>query len=780
MTSLEFLWDINSAHDVLPWIHSHDRDKVKQKRWQAYKNLMSLINKSTFQSLQKLVIVIVDHGDGSDWVPEEITEVSQTKLPQVIFLDPTDQLMEEFAGQLQKFELTLPIDMADYFESKMGDIQVIEGGIGIARFRKFWRSIPGRLLIDGRLDFSRELGMAQTWQSIGAKKRAEQDRAILSEWKLKSLPPTSQLDVRSIPSTCGILTEDEISITEDHDAYSLLDGLHGQTFTSVEDHDAYSLLDGLHGQTFTALEVTTAFCKRAAIAHQLTSCLTEIFFDRALARAKELDDHMERTGSAVGPLHGLPISLKDTFNIAGMDSSLGIAAMAFHPSPANCPLVDILIAAGAVLYVKTNIPQTLMALDSVNNVFGRVLNPANRSLTAGGSSGGEGALLALRGSPLGVGTDIGGSIRVPAMCNGLYGFKPSAGRIPYVGPMGRLTAARGRLGLQTSAGPLATSLRDVQLFMEVVAHAQPWETSADALPGTWEEQGRAGDEWEKPVTSLRDVQLFMEVVARAQPWETSADALPGTWEEQGRAGDEWEKPVFGVIRTDHSVTPLPPVANVVEETVVALKEAGLEVIEIDSKALAECQSLAYGFFDMGDNAMLDLIEETGEPFIPWLEGKVGRKSPKSMEEISELHAQRLEVMKKMLKVFKAPDGRKIDAIILPVAPHPVPEIDRWNTVGYTSSFVLLDWPAGTVPIRKVNETDLQGEVQEKSLGTLDGRTRKLWDRKSVDRRIYLDSALSVQVVAPRLQERRLWQSMDIIDRVVKKKASKQEAPKPKL
>jgi hypothetical protein len=85
-----------------------------------------------------------------------------------------------------------------------------------------------------------------------------------------------------------------------------------------------------------------------------------------------------------------------------------------------------------------------------------------------------------------------------------------------------------------------------------------------------------------------------------------------------------------------------------------------------------------------------------------------------------------------------------------------------------------------VPIRKVNETDLQGEVQEKSLGTLDGRTRKLWDRKSVNRRVYLDSALSVQVVAPRLQERRLWQSMDIIDRVVKKKASKQEAPKPKL
>ncbi|OBT57713.1 hypothetical protein VE04_01946 [Pseudogymnoascus sp. 24MN13] len=522
--------------------------------------------------------------------------------------------------------------------------------------------------------------MPQTWQSIGAKKRAEQDRAIPSEWKLKSLPPTSQLDVRSIPSTCGILTADEISITEDH--------------------DAYSLLNGLHGQSLTALEVTTAFCKRAAIAHQLTSCLTEIFFDRALARAKELDDHMERTGRAFGPLHGLPISLKDTFNIAGMDSSLGIAAMAFHPAPANCPLVDILLAAGAVLYVKTNIPQTLMALDSINNIFGRVLNPANRALTAGGSSGGEGALLALRGYPLGGGSDIGGSIRVPAMCNGLYGFVPSSGRIPYVGPMGRRTTSRGRLGLQTSAGPIATSLRDVEVFMEVVARARPRGTAA-------------------------------------------AGRCPAAWEEQGRAGDEWEKPVFGVIRTDHSVTPLPPVANVVEETVVALKEAGLEVVEIDSKALAECQMLAYGFFDIGDNAMLDLIEETKEPLIPWLEGKVGRKAPKSVEEVSELHAQRLEVMKKMLKVFKTPDGRKIDAVILPVAPHPVPEIDRWNTVGYTSSFVLLDWPAGTVPIRKVNEKDLEGEVQGKSLGTLDNRTRMLWDRKTVDRRVYLDSAPSV-------------------------------------
>lgn len=158
MTSLEFMWDIDTSLVVLPWIHSKDREKVKLKRWKAYKNLMSLINKLTFPSLEKLVVVIVDYGGGSGWVPEEITKVSQTKPPQVIFLDPTDQLVKEFDGQLQKFELTLPIDRAKDLESNMGDLQVIEGGIGVTRFRKFWRSLPKQLLIHDGLGFSRELG----------------------------------------------------------------------------------------------------------------------------------------------------------------------------------------------------------------------------------------------------------------------------------------------------------------------------------------------------------------------------------------------------------------------------------------------------------------------------------------------------------------------------------------------------------------------------------------------------------------------------------------------
>ena len=88
---------------------------------------------------------------------------------------------------------------------------------------------------------------------------------------------------------------------------------------------------------------------------------------------------------------------------------------------------------GAVLYVKTSVPHTLMSGETINNIIGYTWNPKNRNLCSGGSSGGEGALIGLRGSPGGFGTDIGGSIRIPAGFNGLYGIRPSGGRLPYEG-----------------------------------------------------------------------------------------------------------------------------------------------------------------------------------------------------------------------------------------------------------------------------------------------------------------------------------------------------------
>ncbi|KAE9370266.1 general amidase-like protein [Stipitochalara longipes BDJ] len=545
------------------------------------------------------------------------------------------------------------------------------------------------------------------WKTIAQQKQVERQSRIPPAWLLKTPPLASTLDVRSVPRASGILSSQELNITENY--------------------DATSLADAIRSRQHTAEEVTIAFCKRAAIAQQVCNCLTEIFFEDAIKRANFLDKEYERTGKTLGPLHGVPVSLKDTFDVAGYESSIGIASLVGKPAKKNALLVDILLEQGAVIYCKTNIPQTLMALDSDNNVFGRVLNPRNRLVTAGGSSGGEGALVAMRGSVLGVGTDVGGSIRIPAMCGGLYGIKPSAQRIPYVGQENGTRQGASKIGLFASAGPIAATLRDCELFLKTISDSRPWERDPSLIYGLWSEQGSIG-----------------------------------------------RKPLLGVVRQDGVITPLPPVSKVLDETVQALRKSGLEVIEIDAPAFKKCQSLANKFFGIdGGNHIFDLLEATKEPLTAWLSTRLRRGKSISLDRLVEIHAQKIELETEMLKIWRDPKtGRQIDAFICPVAPHPVPPIDRWNGVSYTSSFVLLDYPAGTLPVRDFTEQDLKGELSDdKPLGSWDKVNRELWNETTIDRKLYLNTKLSVQVVAPKLQERRLYQAMSVVDNILQMQSS---------
>lgn len=471
-------------------------------------------------------------------------------------------------------------------------------------------------------------------------------------------------------------------------------------------------------------------------------------FAEAMERARWLDERYAATGGrTVGSLHGVPISLKDTFRVKGYDASLGVASLAFDPAKENSLLVDILLEAGAVLYVKTNVPQTLMALDSVNNLFGRTMNPINRRVTAGGSSGGEGALVAMRGSLLGIGTDTGGSIRVPAMCNGLYGLKPSVGRVPFVGQASMQLPGTSKLTLAASAGPIAGSLRDCELLMRVVSGARPWERDPEIVMGRWQD--------------MDDLDMHVR---------------------EGR-----RTPVIGVIRRDGLIEPLPPVLKVLEEVVGKLRDSGVDVVELDVPQFKRCQSLANAMFDIdGGKSVFDMLERTGEPLVNWLSTRLRRKKPMELEALRELHARRTELVTEFLKVWKGADGRRIDAIICPVAPHPVPPIDGWNGVSYTSSFVLLDYPAGTVPVRLFEQSDLEGEVRGEILSPWDKVNRDLCkpppnvkhfacpvlttclgNRDSIDRSVYLGTPLSIQVVAPKLQERRLYRAMEVVDNAIK-------------
>lgn len=324
-----------------------------------------------------------------------------------------------------------------------------------------------------------------------------------------------------------------------------------------------------------------------------------------------------------------------------------------------------------------------MALDSHNNVFGRTINPANTLVTAGGSSGGEGALLAMHGSVLGVGTDVGGSIRIPAMCNGLYGIKPSWERIPYAGQEGGMPPALSKLGIPASAGPLAHSMRDMELFFSTISTQKPWLMDPDVVPSPW---------------------LSLSTLCRTRGLR------------------------IGITRRDGVMEPHPPILGVLDEVSESLKKAGIEVIEMDITPLfSKCQSLANGLFGVeGNQSMLDLLESTSEPLSPWLANRLRRKNALPFDKLRELHAKRTELQRQFLRIWK--DGKgEIDAFICPVAPHPVPPIDRWNGVSYTSSFVLLDYPAGVVPIRTFEERDMQAEIPSnvKSLGSWDKTNREL-------------------------------------------------------
>ncbi|KAI2480474.1 Acetamidase [Pyrenophora tritici-repentis] len=540
------------------------------------------------------------------------------------------------------------------------------------------------------------------WQDVSQRKKDEQYGRIPADWRLKTLPGPHVKSYMDIPRNCGLLSKEELDITEKYDAVALAQAIKDKQVKCVD--------------------VTRAFCKRAAIAHQLTNCLTEIFFDDALKRAQELDHHLASGNPLLGFLHGVPISLKDTFKVRGYDASIGLAALCFKPAQENSTLVECLLRAGAVLYCKTNIPQTLMALDSHNNIFGRTINPLNTAVTAGGSSGGEGALVAMRGSILGVGTDVGGSIRIPAMCDGTFGVKPSWDRIPYAGQEGGALPGASKIGIPASAGPLAHSMRDIELFFSAISAQQPWTTDADVAPLPW----------------------------------TPSSSLP-------------KKLRIGIVRRDGVIDPHPPIARLLDEVKSNLQNSGVQVVEADITSLfSQCQSLANALFGVeGGNAMLDLLESFNEPLSPWLATRLKRKKHMDLKQVQQLHGKRDALRKQFLKIWKDEHG-DMDAFVCPVAPHPVPPIDRYNGVSYTSSFVLLDYPAGVVPVRIFEEKDMQGEMEGgKPLGSWDKANRELWT--GFDRSVYLGTPLCVQVVAPRLQEEKLVQAMAAIDDAVRGK-----------
>ena len=197
---------------------------------------------------------------------------------------------------------------------------------------------------------------------------------------------------------------------------------------------------------------------------------------RARAEADEADAALTR-GEVRGPLHGVPMTIKDSFQTAGMRTTSGAPELArFIPEEDAWPVAR-LRAAGAIIFGKTNLPIYAGDLQSYNEVFGTTNNPYDVSRSPGGSSGGAAAALACGFTPLELGSDIGGSIRLPAHMSGVVGHKPSYGIVPahgqIPGPPGTLTLAD-----LAVAGPMARTVQDLRLGLDIMAGPNRWEHPA--------------------------------------------------------------------------------------------------------------------------------------------------------------------------------------------------------------------------------------------------------------------------------------------------------------
>lgn len=277
-------------------------------------------------------------------------------------------------------------------------------------------------------------------------------------------------------------------------------------------------------------------------------------------------------------MHGLPVSLKDQFHVKGVETTMGYVGWlgTFQGKQGTgkervfeSEMVQELRDLGAVLYCKTSVPHTLMTGETVNNIIGYTWNPKNRNLSCGGSSGGEGALIGLRGSPVGLGTDIGGSIRIPAAFNGLYGLRPSAGRLPY---QGMPNSMDGQNSVLSVVGPIAPSVSSLQLLVKSLLSREPW---------------------------------LHDPLVHDMPWRDEKAVI-----------SKDQKLSFAVLRHDGVVSLHPPVKRAVEIVIERLEKQGHRIIEWKPPAHKPGLDTLFAAWTYDNGAdVRSAFELSGEPMV---------------------------------------------------------------------------------------------------------------------------------------------------------------------
>lgn len=536
------------------------------------------------------------------------------------------------------------------------------------------------------------------WQGIAHRKREERDSNIPSAWRISV--PRRPFNPLAVLRSSDIFSAQDLSLTDPI-------------------KDATSLLGQLARQEITSRALVTAFCKRAAVAQQLTNCLSEIMFSEAIERAQQLDAAIARSGKPVGPLHGLPISIKDSFHIAGYDSSVGITSYAFKPQSTTSAIVKILTGYGAIVIAKTTVPQTMLTADTDSVVFGRTCNAHGSLFGAAGSSGGEGALIAMGGSAFGVGSDGAGSVRMPAAVNGVVGYKPSGYRIPLdgVGVFDPGLIGTSVLGPVSVSGFLARTVRDVQLVARLTAAAEPWRTDPFIIPHPW-----------TPVNAKR--------------------LRIGIWRENG----------FLHLQ--------PPVLRGFQMAQARLCDAGYDLVEFrgpridhvweDQKLWTEIQNLTSLRKTLTLEPHTEIVKATG------IISPDDKRPALTVEHVRDMNIRLSRLLIDMVSAWQV-EGDPIDALLWVAAPHTAVPFDKYTYLGFTGLFNMIDWPALALPLglKADKEIDLKAGDDFHPYNELDASLQTLYDPE-----IFRGLPLSVQLIGRRFDDQKLLAIAEQIEPVI--------------
>lgn len=450
---------------------------------------------------------------------------------------------------------------------------------------------------------------------------------------------------------------------------------------------ATEMLARLNAGELTSEEIVRALEERIRALDEGLRCFVLRRPTELLAEARAADE-ARRRGDTVGPLHGLPMTVKDNIDLAGTDSTLGMRARQNQPALSDAPVVHLLKEAGALILGKTNVPQLLLAQETENNIWGTTVNPWNSARVPGGSSGGEAAAIAAGLSPCGIGTDIGGSIRVPAHFCGVAGLKPTLDRWSN---RGSNTAVPGQEVVRAQMGPIARTTGDLSLLLRAVDPSRLCALDPAVPP-----------------------------LALGDPDRVRVEGLR-----------------VGCFTDDGFLTPTPALQRGVREARASLEAAGVTVVDYAPPAPHSLTYLWLGAITADGGRTIDrhlkgetispqlkpsratmklpavarkamalVLHRMGEQRLAKLLGCLGEKR---VEDIWRLTAQRTALR---LAEFDAWNAAGLDAVICP--PHVVPAMghresgDFTLSLSYAFRWTLLNFPAGVVPVTRVQATETAG------------------------------------------------------------------------